>query len=70
VVVTGRDRHVAVGRLRLAWPGRWADAAIEAPPGAALLTRSGTWSRPADVYAAGATTSVDLRLQHIQEIAK
>jgi hypothetical protein len=70
VVASGRDRTIKGIRLRLAWPGRWIDGAVEAPVGAAVLTRDGAWSGPEEVQLASVSTSGILRLQSLREVSR
>jgi hypothetical protein len=65
------DRAVrAVTGRRLAWPARWADAAVEAPLGWVVLTDDGTWSRPSDVSVARFDDDATVRLVAQPEIAR
>jgi hypothetical protein len=70
-LATRHDDEVAgAGSLRLLWPSRWADAAVEAPAGSALLSQDGTWSHMHDIQTATVDGSHTLRLQPLEEVSR
>ncbi len=58
--------HRATGRI--AWPARWADAAVELPGEWLALTEDGTWTDPAQVTLARFGTGDTFRLRVLEEV--